>query len=105
MYGEYLADGVVPIGQTSVTVAFGPGSRNRTWTVSQVSVEMVNAPLGASCELRKGDRLITFLIATGDVGAGDPPIVLTAGETLTVKWSGVTPGLTGKVFVVYDDGR
>jgi hypothetical protein len=103
-YGEATYDALVAASGAAV-VAFGPTSRAQTWTVSQVSVEMAAAPIGATCALRRGDRLVTLLIPTGDVAGGDPPVVLRGGETLTVQWGGCTAGDIGHVFVIYDDGR
>lgn len=79
-------------------------SRNSivNWVVSQVSVEMSTAPVGAVCTLRKGGYFVTFLIPTGDAAGGDPPIYLRPGESMTVEWTGCTSGDTGAAFVVYD---
>lgn len=76
----------------------------QTWTVSQVSVEMSNAPIGATCTLRKDGALITPLIPTGDAASGDPPVILRPGQTLSVTFAGCIPGSLGTVFVFYDDG-
>lgn len=96
----------------SVTVAAGgtatariqTGSKFETWTVSQVSVEMPSAPIGATCWLRKNGAPITPLIPTGDAATGDPPITLRPGETMTVEFAGCTVGDIGTVYLVYDDG-
>ena len=72
------------------------------WRVTQVSIEMPTAPVGAACYLRKRGKLVTPMIATGDVAAGDPPIFLKPGETMTVTWTGCTPGDVGTVLVIYD---
>jgi hypothetical protein len=76
----------------------------QTWTVSQVSVEMATAPLGATCDVRKDGILITPLIPTGDAASGDPPVTLRPGQTLTVNFAGCTPGSVGSVYLIYDDG-
>jgi len=88
----------------TATATIQTRSNFRTWTVSQVSVEMPGAPIGATCDARKDGALITPLIPTGDAASGDPPIVLRPGQTLTVEFAGCTPGAVGTVFVVYDDG-
>lgn len=96
----------------SVTVAAGGTAVQRiqtktkfqTWTVSQVSVEMPTAPIGATCYLRKNGIGITPLIPTGDAASGDPPILLRPGETMSVEWAGCTAGDVGTVYIVYDDG-
>lgn len=76
----------------------------QTWTITQVSVEEPNAPAGATCELRKNGNLISPLIPTGDVAAGDPPVKLRPGDTMTLVWTGCTAGSVAKAFVMYDDG-
>lgn len=76
----------------------------QTWSISQVSVELPTAPIGATCALRKNGVLVTPMIPTADVAGGDPPVILRPGETLTVEWAGCTPGATGTVYCIYDDG-
>lgn len=76
-----------------------------TWTVNQVSIEMANAPVGATAELRYNGRLVTPMIPTGDVADGSPPVILRPADTLTVEWAGCTPGDVGAALVFYDDGR
>lgn len=88
----------------TATLAIQTGSNFQSWTVSQVSVEMATAPIGSTCSLRKNGVLISPLIPTGDAASGDPPIQLRPGETMTVVWTGCTPGSVGTVFLVYDDG-
>lgn len=80
-------------------------TRLQTWTVTQVSVEMPTAPIGATCELRKNGFLVTPLISTGDSAAGDPPVILRGTDVLTVTWNGATPGAVGKVLIFFDDGN
>lgn len=79
-------------------------TRFQTWTVSQVSVEMPGAPIGASCSLRHDGALVTPLIPTGDSASGEPPVTLRPGEKLTVEFAGCTAGQTGTVYYIYDDG-
>jgi len=74
----------------------------QTWRVTQVSVEMANAPIGTGCFLRKNGSLITPLVATGDAASGEPPIDLLPSDTMTVQWSGATPGLSGSALVIYE---
>ena len=71
------------------------------WLVQQVSTEMLTAPAGATCFLRKRGLAISPLIAAADAAGGDPPVVLYQGETLSVEWSGCTPGDQGTVVVIY----
>lgn len=104
-YGEQVLNVTVPAGKTTASVSFGPGARGRSWTVSQVSVQMSAAPLGSICTLLKNGTFVTFLIPTGDVAGNGPAMLLSDLEQLTVLWDGVTAGSTGSVFVIYDDGR
>lgn len=104
MYGEYKADGIVAVGATTLSLTFGPNARTRSWNVSQVTIQMDNAPLGSYAQLFKGSSLITPMLTTDVAGSG-PSVLLNGTETMTVKWSAVTPGLQGRIFVVYDDGN
>lgn len=76
---------------------------NTSWVVSQVSVEMPTAPLGATCDLRKNGALVSYLIATGDVAGGDPPVTITQSSFMAVSWAGCTPGAAGLIFIIYDE--
>lgn len=80
-------------------------TKNEPWNITQVSVEMSNAPTGATCFLRKNGSLITLLIAGGDVADGSPPVFLRPGDRLTIEWEGCTPGLVGDVLVFYDEAE
>lgn len=86
------------------TATISPG-RGNTWTVSQVSVEMASVPLGATCDLRKNNVLITPLAPSGDAAGGDPPVKLLSTDRLTVTWRNCTPNVVGTVLFIYDDGR
>ena len=86
-------------GRAKVTIK---PTENVLWIVSQVSVEIAAAPVGATCTLRKNGTFISALIPTGDAAGGDPPIPVTQSNQMTVEWAGCTPGQTGTVFVVYD---
>jgi len=74
---------------------------NSPWLIQQVSVEMAGAPAGSECAIRKIGAPITPLVAAMDAAGGDPPITLWPGQTMTVRWTGLNPGQTGRVFVVY----
>lgn len=84
----------------NATITFTPF--NIPWLVSQISTEMLTAPAGAVCLLRKRGALITPLIAAADVAAGDPPVLLHPGDSLTVEWSACTPGDQGKAIAIYE---
>lgn len=87
----------------TATVTIRTGSRRRRWTIYQVTVEMRNAPIGATCALRLNGVLVTPAIPTGDPLGGDPPITLEGTDTLTVEWAGCTPGDVGTVLMLYDE--
>ncbi len=80
------------------------------WSIMQVSTELASAPIGATCAIRKYTSgsavgfLVTPMVATGDVAAGDPPVQLLPEDTLTIEWAGCTPGSLAKALVTYDVG-
>jgi len=84
-------------GEATITIT--PGFK--PWLISQVSIEMLTAPAGAVCMLRKRGQLISPMIPAADVAAGDPPITLYQGEPLTVEWTGCTTGDQGQATVIY----
>jgi hypothetical protein len=93
---SYVAN-VDAAGRATITVT--PGFK--PWLISQVSTEMLTAPAGATCFLRKRGQLITPMIAAADAAGGDPPVMLYQGESLTVEWAGCTPGDQGQATVIY----
>lgn len=84
------------------TVTIAPTQSFMTWIIGQITVEMPNAPIGSTCSLRKRGALVSAAVPTGDAIGGDPPLVLRAGETATITWTGATPGDVGTVFYMYD---
>lgn len=78
--------------------------RRQVWTVSQVSVEAVTTSTTAMATVRKGDFLITPLVAQADAAAGDPPVILRPGETLSVSWANLNAGDQVRAIILYDDG-
>jgi hypothetical protein len=102
-YGEIARYGIVAADGT-LSISISPGARTRGWTVQQISVDMPAAPIGAVCKVTKSGFLVTYVIATGDTAGGDPPVRLQGTETLTVSWTGCTPGAAGAIFAIYDDG-
>lgn len=71
------------------------------WVVGQVSIEMPDAPSGATCTIRKNGAIITPMIATSDVAAGEPYILLNDTDTLSIEWENCTAGLVGKATVLF----
>jgi len=100
-------------GKTSVVDASGYATAvirprtGQTWTMQQVSVELLTAPpAGCTAALRKNGWLITPMVPAGDSAGGDPPIVLRGGpDAMTVSVYLATPGQTMRAFFIYDDGR
>lgn len=93
--GRVGADGTLVL--TITTQGFQP------WLISQVSIEMLTAPVGATAHLRKRGLLVTPMVPAADVAAGDPPVTLYQGEPLTVEWAGCTPGDQGTATVIYQE--
>jgi hypothetical protein len=72
------------------------------WSVRQVSVELEAAPFGSTCTMRKNGRFISYAFPTGDVISEPPPLTLRPGETVTLTWTGCTPGDVASAWVSYD---
>lgn len=84
------------------TVTIQTRSR-RSWIVGQVAVELQAAPAGSTCDLRKNGYLVSPLIPTADVAAGEPFLELLETDTMTVNWAGCTLNQIGKVQVFYQE--
>jgi hypothetical protein len=86
------------------TVTISPNTKQRTWIVRQVSIEVVGtAPLGATCTVRKNGNFVTLMIAQGDSAGDEPPVTLYGSDVLTVVWTGLTASTPVKVFIIYDE--
>lgn len=91
----------------TATIRFQPYSA-QPWTVTQVSIELATAPVGATAALRlyrAGSAvgfLVTPLVPTGDVAAGDPPVVVAPEDVLAAEWAGCTPGTLAKALILYE---
>jgi hypothetical protein len=101
-YGEASYSAVAGGGTAEIQIRT---RTNRDWTVSQISIEMATAVAGAVCTMRKNGTFVTYLVPNGDAAGGDPPILLRAVDVITITWTGVTNGVVGKAFVIYDDGE
>ncbi len=88
----------------TATVRFKTSNTRQRFTVQQVTVEYPTAPLGCVCSIRKNGNLVSPMIPTGDAASGDPPIVLSQNDIMTVVFSSATPNDTVSVFIIYDDG-
>lgn len=73
----------------------------QSWTIRQITTVAPAAPIGATCKIkRNGTVVVPFMIPTGDVADGEPPIYLTGADVSTVEWTGFT-GAT-EATIVYD---
>lgn len=91
------------IGAAGTGTAPLSGGGSAMLRVRQVSVELAAAPAGSTCALRLNGFLVTPLVPTGDASAGDPPVLVSPGDELTVEWTGCTPGTVGRVLMIYDE--
>jgi hypothetical protein len=91
---------VAAAGTATITVK---SAGQMPWIVSQISIEMGSAPVGATCAIRKNGSIITPMIAASDVASGEPYIQLLYTDVLTVEWAGCTPGQIGKATVLYSE--
>lgn len=78
-------------------------TRSWSWLVTQVSVKLAGAPVGTTAEMLVNGSFVTKLVATGGVASGTPSVLLDPGDTLTVRWTGATPGQTATATVFYDE--
>lgn len=86
------------------TVTISPFTKQRTWIVRQVSIEVVGtAPLGAQCIVRKNGSLVTLMIAQADSAGDEPPVTLYGSDQMTVTWTGLTANTPVKVFIIFDE--
>jgi hypothetical protein len=83
------------------TVTIKTGTRE-VWIISQVTIELVGAPSGATADIRLNDYLVTLMVAQGDTAANDPPVTLLATDAVTVNWYGCTVNQIGKVMIFYE---
>lgn len=98
-YPPFNSAGTVPASGTLVLAYRTRG--NQLTRVTQATAEMSGGAT-AACALRLNSYLISPLVPTGDAASGDPPIYVGPGDELTIEWTGATPGLTGKMVVIYD---
>lgn len=73
------------------------------YVVRQVSIMAPNVGGSASAGLYRDGMLITPMVAQGDAAAGDPPIDVRPGQTLSVDWTGATSGAQCDALFIYDE--
>lgn len=100
MASEPYSAAVDASGTAVITIA--PRNQIVTWRVTQVSAQLVTAPKGSVCTLLHNGSFVTYLVATGDVADGSPPIDVIPGDALTVVWTGCTPGDVARVTAYYE---
>lgn len=91
---------VTASGTALITIA--PRNQLVTWRVTQVSAQQATAPIGAVCTLAHNGGFVSYLVATGDVADGNPPLDVIPGDTLTVTWTGCTPGAVASATAFYE---
>lgn len=104
--GMVTATGTAEIDFPSPT---GPVPR----TVSQVSIAAPDiagattptAPGNATAGVYFNGFLVTPMVAQADAASGDPPVVVTPNDVLSVQWTNCTPGRLVNATFIYDDGR
>lgn len=87
----------------TLTIQFGP-NRGEVWDVSQVSLEMPDAPAGAIAELRDVMGALMSPAYSARRASASGSQYLNPGDRLTVSWTGCTPGDVGRVFASYRKG-
>lgn len=81
-------------------VFFGP-PLNINWTIEQVSIKMLTAPSGSACDLYQMGSLHAPAHSARKATFANGDVYLNAGETMSVRWTGCTPGDIGEVLVNY----
>lgn len=93
--------GIVPAsGELTVTFTV---PLNQSWNVQQIVLEMPNASPSATAEIRKGPAPIApSPDARYASAAGDPPVPVRAGQSISVLWHTATVGAIGRVYIIYE---
>ncbi len=84
----------------NATATIQPLNGTHSWRVSQVTTEMPGA--SGLADVRKNGVLVTSIRATKGVASGPPEVELKYDDLMTVEWTGLTPGSTGKVYIIYE---
>lgn len=85
-------------GQGEITWKVNTG---QTWSVAQVSVQN-NGAADSEAFVFQNNIFVCGTVAGGqDTAAGQPPVVLMPGQTLTVAWTGATPGSLSTATIFY----
>ncbi len=75
----------------------------QSWVVQQISTSAPSAPIGSTCKIRRnGVIVVPFMVPTGDVASGEPPIDLSPVDQITVDWTGLVAGSAVEVTIIYE---
>lgn len=89
----------------SVVIPISPVGQWK-WVVRQISTEAPNAPIGSSCKIRYGGSIVVpFMVPTGDVASGEPPLEIPPGRTATIEWAGLGAGVLCQATIQYEQVR
>lgn len=88
-------------GTATITIRTGG---YQSWSITQISTEAPAAPsVGGTCKIRRnGAIVVPFMVPTGDVASGSPPIDITPADAVTIDWTGLTPGTAVSATVIYE---
>lgn len=76
---------------------------NQSWDVTQITLEMPNASASATAEIRRGTAPVApSPDARYASAAGEPPIPVRAGQSISVLWHTAAVGAVGRVFIIYE---
>lgn len=74
------------------------------WLVRQVNIELPDpAPSGATCRWRKNGGAGSPLVPDNDTAGGDPGVMLRPSDVMTIEWTGLNAGQSGRATAFYDE--
>lgn len=98
-YPPFTTSGTVPASGILTTTFRVRG--NQATRATQVTSKMVGGA-GSTCELQLNGNLISPMVPTGGAAGGVPYPEVGPGDELSLVWTGATPGLVGKMVVIYE---
>jgi hypothetical protein len=95
-----FSSAAVASGVATITIRTGG---YQSWRITQISTEAPSAPsIGGTCKIRRnGAIIVPFMVPTGDVASGDPPVDITPADSVTVVWTGLSAGTVVAATVTY----
>jgi hypothetical protein len=98
--------GIVPVGQTRVSVTCNMNKIGLRWVVWQISVEcsVVNSQAQVD-SVRRNGRYITSSLTVPSSAQGPPALSLEGSDELVVVFSGLSPGNEAVVVLFYEEVR